>query len=120
MSGTAPLSPYRRNGTTLLTSGLTGRLDGALAGPDLRTQTRQIFTLLDEILTENGLTRLDVIATNLYLTSIDNLPEANALYAEYFTPPYPTRTTIECGLGPGVLVELAATAALPAVDALPT
>ena len=108
-----PLSPFRRVGNVLFTAGLTGRRGGILVGAGLEAQTQQILTLLDEILTSNGLSAADVRVTNLYLTAIDDLPVVNQLYTDYFHPPYPARTTIQCGLGPGVLVELNALAEFP-------
>ena len=108
-----PLSPFRRVGNALFTSGRTGRRGGILVSAGLEAQTRQIITVLDEILTSNGLSAADVRVTNLYLTAIDDLPAVNRLYTEYFQAPYPARTTIQCGLGPGILVELNALAEFP-------
>jgi 2-iminobutanoate/2-iminopropanoate deaminase len=37
----------------------------------------------------------------------------NAVYREFFTQPYPARTTVGAALAPGLMVEIEAVAKLP-------
>jgi 2-iminobutanoate/2-iminopropanoate deaminase len=54
-----------------------------------------------------------VISVQAFLTDTDHVAEFNAVYAAVFAEPYPARTTIYCGLRPGVLVEVSAVAVAP-------
>jgi len=37
----------------------------------------------------------DVVAANVYLDDISDFQAMNKIYAKYFKPPYPVRTTIQ-------------------------
>jgi 2-iminobutanoate/2-iminopropanoate deaminase len=50
-----------------------------------------------------------VVKVTGYLADLKERDTFNAIYREYFSSPYPARTTIECGLG-GILVEVDAIA----------
>jgi enamine deaminase RidA (YjgF/YER057c/UK114 family) len=76
-------------------------------------QTRVTMENLVAALRVSGAGPDDVIAVQAFLTDTDHFAEFNAVYAAYFTEPRPARTTIYCGLRPGVLVEVSALAVAP-------
>ena len=53
----------------------------------------------------------DVVSVTVYLADISYFAEFNEIYKRYFTPPFPTRTTVSCSLR-GILVEVNAIAEL--------
>jgi enamine deaminase RidA (YjgF/YER057c/UK114 family) len=58
-------------------------------------QVRQTMRNLLDGLEEAGLDFSHVVATNVYLDSIDEFPKMNATYAGYFGAAPPTRTTVQ-------------------------
>ncbi len=56
----------------------------------------------------------DVVKVNAFLVDLADFEGYNEVYREYFTAPYPARTTVQAGLPPGLLVEIEAVARLPA------
>ncbi|MBS0283415.1 MAG: RidA family protein, partial [Proteobacteria bacterium] len=71
------------------------------------TQVRRAFDNLKAVCEASG-GDLDRIARlGLYLTDLSNFAEVNAVMAEYFSAPYPARSTIEVsGLPKGVPFEV--------------
>jgi putative glutamine amidotransferase len=101
-----PLSPSRTIGTTVVTSGLVGRgCDGSVAAT-VDAQLAEVLRQLDAILAGHARERSDVAAVNVYLTDLADIGWLNAAFEDYFSVPYPARTTLRCGLAPGILVEL--------------
>ncbi len=58
-------------------------------------QVRQTLRNLLDGLEEAGLDLSHVVATNVYLDSIDEFPKMNSTYASYFASAPPTRTTVQ-------------------------
>ena len=58
-------------------------------------QVRQTMRNLLDGLEEGGLDLSHVVATNVYLDTIDEFPKMNATYATYFRADPPTRTTVQ-------------------------
>jgi 2-iminobutanoate/2-iminopropanoate deaminase len=72
-------------------------------------QAHQVFRNLAAIL-DAGRSGLDrVVKVNVYLADLQQFAELNAIYEQYFGPPYPARTTIGCNLR-GILIEVDAVA----------
>jgi 2-iminobutanoate/2-iminopropanoate deaminase len=86
--------------------------DGKLVSDDITEQTRQVLTNLRACLAAAGCGLEDVLKVNAYLTSLDDFPAYNAVYAEFFKEPYPARTTVQAGLV-GFKVEIEAVARKP-------
>ena len=87
--------------------------EGALAGDDIESQTRQTLHNLSSVANAAGTNIRRAIQVRVFLTTMDNFAGMNAVYAEFFDEPYPARTTIQTGLPmPGMLVEIDATIAL--------
>ena len=84
---------------------------GALVDADVAGQTQRCFDNLAAVLGAAHLTFDDVVKVNVYLTSMDDFQEMNAVYAERFSEPYPARTTVAVAalpLGARIEIELVA------------
>jgi reactive intermediate/imine deaminase len=80
---------------------------GTLVGADAAAQARQIFDNLQLILAATGRSEADVIRVGLYLADMGDFAAVNAVYSEFFSPPYPARTAIAVRTLPlGALVEV--------------
>jgi 2-iminobutanoate/2-iminopropanoate deaminase len=90
-------------------SGQTG-LDPAtneLAPGGLEPQTRQVLTNLKNVLEAAGTDLTHVVKTTVFLIDMADFQKMNAIYGEYFTENYPTRSTIQvAGLPKNGLVEI--------------
>ena len=48
-----------------------------------------------------------IVKTTIYLNNMDDFPQVNAVYSEYFTDSFPARSTVEVSRLPkNVLVEI--------------
>lgn len=105
-----PYSHSVRIGSTIAVAGQCGyRPDRSLV-EGVEEQTRLAIHNLQLALQAVGADLADVISVDAFLTDLDHFEDFNAAYAECFDEPFPARTTIYCGLRPGVLVELSAVA----------
>lgn len=87
---------------------------GELAGLDITSQTRQCLTNLREVLAASGAGLDDVLRVGVFLTDKQDFEAMNAVYREFFSAPYPARTTVYAGMLPNELrVEIDALAVLP-------
>ncbi|MCX8051863.1 MAG: Rid family detoxifying hydrolase [Chlorobi bacterium] len=111
-SAPTPIGPYspivRASGELFFFSGQIA-LDsgGNLVGTTIAEQTdrvcRNIATLLESV----GLTFDNVVKTTVFLRSMNDFAEMNAVYERYFGASKPARSTVEVsGLPKGALVEI--------------
>ena len=103
---TAAVSPGVRVGDFLYTSGL-GPQDpttGATEG-DIAAQTRVTLGKIRSVLRDGGLELADVVKVTVHLQDINDFAVFDATYREFFSEPFPARTTVESGLL-GILVEI--------------
>lgn len=75
-------------------------------------QTRQVLRNVASVLAEAGLTLDDCVKTTVHLADLADFAEFNEAYAEFFSEPYPVRTTVGSQLA-NILVEIDVVAALP-------
>ena len=108
----AAIGPYSqavRAGNTVYLSGQTP-LDpatGLLVEGDIALQARRALDNLKAVCEAAGGSFDDVVRIGLYLTDLGNLAAVNAVMAEYFSAPYPARSTIEvAGLPKGADFEI--------------
>ena len=88
--------------------------DRHLVGPVFADQAHQVFANLRQCLQVAGCDLVDVIKVTGHLARPDLIDEYNEIYKQYFTPPYPARTTVACELVvPGMLVQVDAFARIP-------
>lgn len=76
-------------------------------------QTRQVLRSIASVLEAAGLSMDDVVKSTVHLQDLQrDFAEFNAAYSEFFTEPYPVRTTVGSTLN-GILVEIDVVASLP-------
>jgi 2-iminobutanoate/2-iminopropanoate deaminase len=74
---------------------------------DIKAQTRAALMNIAAILTAAGSSLDRVVKTTVFLTSLDDFPGMNDVYASTFSAPYPARSTVEIGRLPeGMLIEI--------------
>ena len=83
--------------------------NGELVGGGVGEQTRRVLKNLQAVAEEAGAGMRDVLKTTVYLTDLSTFSEMNAVYAEFFTEPYPARATVGVAALPkGAAVEIEA------------
>ena len=84
---------------------------GAFAGDNVTEQTKQSLTNILNILKEAGYEMSDVVKTTVLLQDMNDFADMNAVYASFFSEPYPARAAFEVAKLPkGALVEIEAIA----------
>jgi 2-iminobutanoate/2-iminopropanoate deaminase len=110
-----PFSPVVVSGDLVVTAGQVGSdATGAVVSDEIEAQCRQVLDNVRACLHASGCTLADVIKVNAFLTDLGNFEVYNAVYREYFSEPYPARTTVGAALAPGFLVEIEVIARRPA------
>ena len=96
----AAIGPYSqavRSGQTVYLSGQIP-LDpatGALVEGDIATQARRAFDNLKAVCEAAGGSLDGVVRLGLYVTDLGDFATVNAVMADYFSAPYPARSTIQ-------------------------
>lgn len=86
---------------------------GNFAGGGIKELTRQSLTNIRNILTEAGTGMDRVLKTTVYLADMADFAEMNAVYAEFFSEPFPARSAVAVnGLPKGARVEIEVIAAV--------
>ena len=81
---------------------------------DFVEQARKVLDDIVESLREAGSGPEHVLRVQCYLAAPGDFGAWNVLWAEYFPPPRPVRTTIVTGFAvPGMLIEVEVTAGIP-------
>jgi len=106
-----PVAAYSqgvRVGDVLYLAGQAGvdPATGALIGEDIQGQTRQSLTNLRHVLEAAGGALGDLVSVRVFISDHAQFAGMNEVYSEFFTEPYPVRTTVSAGLGPGMKVEI--------------
>jgi 2-iminobutanoate/2-iminopropanoate deaminase len=86
-------------------------VDGQQVTEDFPAQVRATLNNVSEILKSSGSSLSDVLKVNIFITDLGNMPALNEVYREFFTEPFPVRTTVQVGL-PGFDVEIEVVAAV--------
>ena len=63
----------------------------------LEAQAHQVFKNLSNLLKAAGSDMSRVIKTTVFIRHMDDFAAVNAIYAQYFTEPYPARSCVEVG-----------------------
>lgn len=106
-----PVGPYphaRRAGNLLFLSGIGPRTRGSKVIPgvtrdaqgrvvahDITAQCRSVFRNVRAVLEDAGSSWERIVDVTVFLTSMDDFPEYNRIYAEHFPDHRPARTTVE-------------------------
>lgn len=108
----AAIGPYSqaiRVGNIVYTSGQIP-LDpatGTFVEGGIKEQTRQALTNIKAILEEAGTSMDNVVKTTVFMANMDDFADMNAVYAEFFTEPYPARSAVAVKTLPkGALIEI--------------
>ncbi|MDO6732590.1 RidA family protein [Marinovum sp. 2_MG-2023] len=105
------LAPYVRNGDTVITSGQLGFDENGVISGDITEQTNRILKRIETLLSEQGMTLLDVGKTSVWLVNADDFAAFNDAYAAAFGDHMPARSTVVSALtAPGALIEIEAMA----------
>ena len=85
---------------------------GVFVEGGIKEQTRQSLLNVKAILDEAGLTMGNVVKTTVFMADMSDFAEMNAVYAEFFSEPYPARSAVALKTLPkGALVEIEVVAA---------
>ena len=114
----AAIGPYSqaiRLGNLVYTSGQIpiDPATGVLVEGGIKEQTRQSLTNVKAILEEAGISMSQVVKTTVFLADMNDCADMNAVYAEFFTEPYPARSAVAVkSLPKGASVEIEVVAAI--------
>ncbi len=92
--------------------GATDPATGELAGPDVESQTHQVFRNMQAILEAAGSDLSRVLRCGVFLVDLRDFEKMNRVYAEVFGEHRPARTTVQVASlpDPGLRVEIDAIA----------
>ena len=90
LSGQGPIDPK------------TNEISGNTFVDQLELTLKNIKAILESA----GASEKDIVKVNAYLSDIGNFGEFNKIYRNFFSDPKPARTTVECQLSGGILVEI--------------
>lgn len=101
----AAIGPYSqaiRAGNTVYLSGQTPLVpaSGQMVDGDIEAQARQAFDNLRAVCEAAGGSFDSIVRLGLYLTDLSDFARVNAVMAEYFSQPYPARSTIQAAALP--------------------
>ena len=107
-----PYSPALAVGDFVFISGqIALDHEGKIAAIVASDQARKALENMTAQLAEVGLGMDAVVKTTIFLTNMDDFGAVNEVYAEFFSPPYPARSTVEISRLPkDVKVEIEAIA----------
>ena len=73
----------------------------------IKEQTRQSLTNVKAILEEAGTSMANVVKTTVFMADMNDFADMNAVYAEFFTEPFPARSAVAVKTLPkGAFVEI--------------
>jgi 2-iminobutanoate/2-iminopropanoate deaminase len=102
-----PFSPVTKVGELLFVSGQASvDKTGKIVSDSFEGEMRRSIENLKAILEAAGSDLQHVVQTRNYVRDDADIPEFNRIYREYFTAPYPARTTITNCLGAALRYEI--------------
>ena len=108
----AAIGPYSQAievGNVVFTSGQLpiNPATGAFHEGGIKEQARQSLLNIPAILKEAGLTMNNVVKTTVFLADMGDFADMNAVYAEFFSEPYPARSAVAVkALPKGAMLEI--------------
>jgi 2-iminobutanoate/2-iminopropanoate deaminase len=102
-----PYSPATRVGELIFVSGQAS-VDptGQIVSDTFEGEMRRSIRNLAKVLADSGSDLAHVVQTRNYVRDADDLAEFNTIYREFFSEPYPARTTITNCLPPALRYEI--------------
>lgn len=106
-SAIGPYSQAQIVGNLVYTSGQIAIIpETGEVAQGLEAQAHQVFKNLSNLLKAAGSDMSKVVKTTVFIRHMDDFGAINAIYAQYFTEPYPARSCVEVGRLPkDVLLE---------------
>ncbi len=108
-SAIGPYSQAIQVGNLVYTSGQIpiDPATGQIVEGGIEAQTRQSLLNVQAILKEAGVTMSSVVKTTVFMADMNDFPAMNAVYAEFFTQPFPARSAVAVKTLPkGALIEI--------------
>ncbi len=108
-SAIGPYSQAIQVGNLVFTSGQIpiDPSTGTFVEGGVKEQTRQSLLNVKAILEETGLTMDNVVKTTVFMADMNDFAEMNAVYAQFFSEPFPARSAVAVkSLPKGALVEI--------------
>ena len=92
------------------------RPDGSIDTGPIADQARLTFANLQRAVQAAGGSLADVAQVLIYMTDVADMPAIDAVYREFFTPPWPNRSSMGVAglVVPGMKIEIVAYAAIDA------
>ena len=92
-----PYSPALRAGQLLFVSGQVpiDPATGQMIEGDVAAQTRRVLDNVGALLVAADRSFADVVRTTIFLADMNDFASVNAIYAQYFSEPYPARATVQ-------------------------
>ena len=92
-----PYSPAIRAGQLLFISGQVpiDPATGQMIEGDVTAQTRRVLDNVGALLVAADRSFADVVRTTIFLADMNDFASVNAIYAQYFSEPYPARATVQ-------------------------
>jgi len=107
VKGSLPFSPGVRAGDFIFLSGLASVDENNQIVPDtFENEARRTYQNIARVLASGGLTFADVVQVRCYLSNKENWDAHNRIYREFFSEPFPARTTLIGCLGDMVKYEV--------------
>ena len=105
----APAGPYsqaiKSGGLVFLAGQGPFRPDGSKIESPFEDAARQTFRNLEAVAAAAGASLANTVRVGVYLRDMSNFATMNKVYGEFFSEPYPARTTIQSDL-PGFEIEV--------------
>lgn len=113
-----PFSPCVKAGPFVFVSGQASvDAGGRIVSDSFEGEMRRSMESMRAILKAAGCDFADVVQTRSYVDDPADLPDFNRLYRDYFSAPYPARTTLTGCLGGSLRYEIDAIAVVGAARA---
>ncbi|MBI4403306.1 MAG: RidA family protein [Deltaproteobacteria bacterium] len=85
---------------------------GTMVGKDIVEQTKQVLGNISALLSSQKLTPKDVVKTTVFLKNMGDFQAFNEIYSQFFSSPFPARSTVEVARLPkDALIEIEVIAA---------
>ena len=90
------------------------RADGSIDTGTIEDQARLTFGNLQRAVAAAGGSLEDVTQVLIYMTDVKDMPQVDRVYREFFSPPYPNRSSMGVSglVVPGMKIEIVAYAAI--------
>lgn len=80
---------------------------GEIVAGGVEAQAKRVLENLSAVLEASGSSLDQVVKTTIYLADMNDFAVVNQVYAGYFQPPFPARSTVQAAALPkGALVEI--------------